>query len=526
MPPSPRGRETPQSPPGGHDSARYRMSWPLVSWMIAAGVLHFPVGQYLSLRNAITQPLNHAFLFAIVVAASVGLVTGLERIGVDRAVATYSLMAGWSVFWGGSKFVSTFGLAVGGVVGLAIVVAVVLVAHRVRELRVLHIGFFAWAMFLTLSPLAGQLDVGGSGAIAQDLDMASAIDYRDNGYAPDVYVVVVDAYSGIQVLESYQGWDAAGVVSLERRGFVVEPAWTAYSSTAYSVAGMFAASYPVTPEGGLAPEIPADSSPLTTGEAVVLRYFDQAGYNLTMLEPPWVGYRCASVVDDCIARPLLDGLLYYTLDHSFLGPILDRQVGSAWTYGAMRSFDWLVETADEMGENDTRDFVFAHVLVPHEPFLLDSDCGVNYRPQFDVVSIQALSDQAGTRAYLDQAECVDRRLVELANAIPDDSVVIFVADHGAALSGQSEREPGDWTQRDLEERLSAFFAMRAPADCHPGEPVMIQNLFRGLMRCTGSTEMQDLAPRMFANSLHSEDGYRAMVEVSPARVRALVIPSD
>jgi hypothetical protein len=181
-----------------------------------------------------------------------------------------------------------------------------------------------------------------------------------------------------------------------------------------------------------------------------------------------------------------------------------------------------MDTADEFARNETPDFVFAHLIVPHEPFLLDAECGINYRPEFDVASIQAMDDLAGTYAYLDQARCVDRMLVALAGEIPEDAVVLFVADHGAALSGQSDRIPGEWTERDIHERMSAFFALRAPAECQPPAPVIVQNVLRAVMRCMGADDLPDLDPRLFPNSLGAEEGFRTMVELSRSEVADVI----
>jgi hypothetical protein len=117
----------------------------------------------------------------------------------------------------------------------------------------------------------------------------------------------------------------------------VEPAWTAYASSAHSISGLLDGSYPVQPDQGVVAEIPASLSMITTGEVAAVRFLDEAGYELTMLEPAWVGYRCPEMIDNCNGPPLLDGLLYYVLDHSFLGPILDRTIGSAWTHAARRT---------------------------------------------------------------------------------------------------------------------------------------------------------------------------------------------
>lgn len=96
--------------------------------------------------------------------------------------------------------------------------------------------------------------------------------------------------------------------------------------------------------------------------------------------------------------------------------------------------------------------------------------------------------------------------------------MLFTADDGAALLGQSERIPAEWTDGDIRERMSAFFGMRAPAECQPPAPAIVHNTLRALLRCLGADNLPDLEPRLFPNSLGAEDGFRTMVELSGSEV--------
>jgi hypothetical protein len=112
--------------------------------------------------------------------------------------------------------------------------------------------------------------------------------------------------------------------------------------------------------------------------------------------------------------------------------------------------------------------------------------------------------------------------VEFAERVPEDAVVAFVADHGTALSGQFRRPPDDWTVEEVRERMSAFFAMRAPPECLPAEPVVVQNVLRSLMACLGSDHTDELGLRMFPSSLYLVDGQRQIIELPTSTVDAVV----
>lgn len=126
------------------------------------------------------------------------------------------------------------------------------------------------------------------------------------------------------------------------------------------------------------------------------------------------------------------------------------------------------------------DFVFAHLLMPHYPYIYGPGC--EPRPPREWLTRSETSDAGHpggitnspeARAeryarYFEQMDCVQRKVEQLLEAIPPplqrDAVVIIQGDHGSrislveALSATSARA----VRSDYADQFSTLFAIRAP----------------------------------------------------------------
>jgi hypothetical protein len=491
-------------------------------WMVSAAALHFPIRGFVINWNINRQPLVYIAIFvafAVIVAAGVLVIDSLGV--VHRSTLTYGAMILLGLFWTGGRFTSEFGPVLGLAAGVALWCVAVLIIWRLRANQTLHMLFFGLAFYLTLAPALMDLEVGeglGDPGVAH----ASTVAIESALYRPDVYVVIVDGYPGIQTLAGYEEWDGEIVDELQRRGFRVAPAWSAYTTTALSMSGLLDGSYPVRPVNGLASVARPIGQFVTDGEAAVFGFLEEAGYHLTMLESPWSSYRCGPTVDSCVEAPVLDEVLFSVLEKSYASLVLDHAVGSAWIHGARRTWDWLGENAANLAANGRPDFVLAHVIAPHEPWLLNENCDLRHRSDFDDPNALARARAEGVSAFLGQARCVDRMMTALADEVPDEAIVLFTADHGTATLGQSAKPPHQWGPVEIRERLSTFFAMRAAEDCQPREPVVVQNLLRGVMRCIGAPGLSDLDLRMFPSSLPPQKEPLGMIDLSDKEIQEVL----
>jgi hypothetical protein len=126
------------------------------------------------------------------------------------------------------------------------------------------------------------------------------------------------------------------------------------------------------------------------------------------------------------------------------------------------------------------DFVFAHLLLPHYPYIYDGQCRTR-PPQdwLDRTEVDAgnagMGNSPETRAaryakYLEQVACVRMKLGQLIAAIPaplqQDAIIIIQGDHGSRITLVDPTQPGA-SPPDFADSYSTLFAIRS-ASLEPG----------------------------------------------------------
>lgn len=208
------------------------------------------------------------------------------------------------------------------------------------------------------------------------------------------------------------------------------------------------------------------------------------------------------------------------VDHSrlFLGTWLGAHLPeAAWTWAGLQA--WHAELTagrqlpvstplaslaalgtaeeDELQRPASGQYVFVHVLIPHGPYVLRSDCSV--RPD-----ITSRHPTAGSP--IDQARCATARIVAWIALLErlgrlDDALVVIHADHGAPFDWSS----GDpvWippqSQQGLE--LRSLLLVKAPGAPRSAPlrvsdaPVTLLDLAPTILTQTGTTHQMELAGR-------------------------------
>lgn len=149
------------------------------------------------------------------------------------------------------------------------------------------------------------------------------------------------------------------------------------------------------------------------------------------------------------------------------------------TMAPIVSLDIANRLAEDLESVEPGTLYFAHLMVPHRAFMLDSNCSVNADPRhwydypptefYDWRNLPHDSRVRRYEAYFEQLRC-SRRLVAAAldaldgSALAEEAIVIVHGDHGSRISsnhvgfGQLDRITDD----DLRDNFSTLFAMRAP----------------------------------------------------------------
>ena len=145
--------------------------------------------------------------------------------------------------------------------------------------------------------------------------------------------------------------------------------------------------------------------------------------------------------------------------------------------GTMPMFD---AVAADLANAQRGTFVFAHILMPHYPYVYDANCAQRpeheWLPRSDpdrvdvphgIINVPE-GRAARYAAYFQQVECTERKITGLLDAIPprlrDDAIVIVQGDHGSRIT---LLDPTTVSRRtlalsDYADSFSTMFAVRAP----------------------------------------------------------------
>ncbi|WP_119302976.1 hypothetical protein [Dongia deserti] len=235
------------------------------------------------------------------------------------------------------------------------------------------------------------------------------------------------------------------------------------------------------------------------------RYFDVLqwmGLRITVAQSDWIDYCNHPAVETCMTRAAgglidvgdqlpvsdkayilafrfaaLSALARSALGVYDLAVFYVRRVGldlpfvqqlqetSTSSLNGMATFEWVIGQTRALTPGQA---IFAHVLVPHYPYIYDKACRMlrqsEWRGRASRVSWQARYD-----AYFDQVECVTHKVEEMLSAIAASpaagkTVIIIHADHGSRIVQFDPviENDGRFTDRDLVDGLAAFFAVSAP----------------------------------------------------------------
>jgi hypothetical protein len=484
------------------------------AFLIFAGCAYTPFMVWVS------NPESPAFLSsAVVIVLLTGVGLGLRalfvRLGADPLGISYSIALFLFFVLSAGALVESM---TGGrwiALGLAFVSAAIV--YRLREVGILKL-LVAWgAFFLVASPVLGYFtrsDPGDATVTANTtVDVVSFQGERD------VVVIVLDGYASDEVLREFHGFDNSGFLTdLQRIGFAVGRDINAnFPVTTLSVVNTLHLDY-VAQEQHLTSSDFEALYEMLGGNNTLARLLRENGYAQTYVESGWLGTRCRSMVDECVAVPWPDETVYDISLRSLLRGAPGFEVGQSFGRGAKHSIEWLETDLDGYLANDTADYVYVHVLAPHAPFFLTSSCEMLATDELSGFTAGApgLSQdavEARSAGYKAQIQCLNGVLTSVAeSAVDNEAVLVMFGDHGSDVGGQHQTDPSDWTDANVRERFGAFFAGYGHG-CDFEDVGSLVNVSRRIVGCVSGSDLPDLPSRAF---LASEDWDLTEIDLTTA----------
>jgi hypothetical protein len=147
-------------------------------------------------------------------------------------------------------------------------------------------------------------------------------------------------------------------------------------------------------------------------------------------------------------------------------------------------------------------FAFAHVVLPHVPYVFEADCAPRKR-----AIIEEDSSAEQRQAYLDQTRCANRLVLgfvhaALARRTRPQPIILVVSDHGSRFSDVKYYEhPERVSSEFVRERFGAFGAFYLPdgGERALGERVSLVNVMRGVLRYYFGAALPPLADTRYVS---------------------------
>jgi hypothetical protein len=337
---------------------------------------------------------------------------------------------------------------------------------------------------------------------------------------PDIFFIVLDAYSGTSSLRSIYDLDIEGFkAELRNLGFEVpERARANYTHTALALASMLNWDYLGTDpvpgrEAGGEWEDRSELYQLLHDNRTI-RLVRAAGYRTVFFSSSYPPLQDSPSFDEVVASPGLGDLEAIWLRQTAFGPaepIFCRWGlcgGRGWPFRADEApvHEWrFQEVVRQARDSSSATFFYIHVLLPHEPFVLGPDCE-HVEPMWPLTWAEAESLEVRER-YRDQVECLNRLVLRTVREILEDGrgdpVILLQSDHGYARVPRGQMmELADADMERVRERMDIFAAYRVPEghELAISDTVTPINAMRAIVSSTFGIDLAPLEDRTYWSS--------------------------
>ena len=274
--------------------------------------------------------------------------------------------------------------------------------------------------------------------------LISSEDYKEkltNGNEPevigrDIYFIVLDGYARYDTLKEFYGFDNSDFISyLKQKGFfVANQSHSNYAWTHLSLPSMLNYEY----VNYLTDKIGENSKDLQIPFQMIennraVKYLKSQGYYFVFFNSTWHATKSNKNADLCIRKDKslfcdeFTRVLAETTMLKLFNSIIARDLAEWHLY----TFEML----EKMPDIDKNTFTFAHIILPHHPYIFDREGKV--RKKATMVNQFQPNMWRDTNGYIEQLIFVNDKVKNLVNVLLEKSdvkpIIILLSDHGPQI---------------------------------------------------------------------------------------------
>jgi hypothetical protein len=377
------------------------------------------------------------------------------------------------------------------------------IAFMIFIIPVWQVASHSWKGGGSLRPAAAAFDEASYAAERSAVSAPAATENTPR----QIFYFIFDRYGSQPVLANYYGFDNSDVIGfLEEKGFYVASNSRAnYLKTAHSVASTFHMDYldflAEDPRSRI-----GDWHPLydMLRDHRVGRFLKSRGYNFIQIGSWWGPTQYNPYADESHSFGFSE-FNYWYLRRTIVVPILDAVAPDGtvarrlqWDLGQCQRVSRQIEKVKEIGTRSEKTFVFAHILVPHDPYVfsVDGRC----------LSSDEMEQRTEPEGYIEQVRFANSLIKDFVSALlatdGPKPIIIIQSDEGPFPTRyrSGERSWHEATLDELRAKMGILNAFYFPdGDYRDLDPqVTSVNTFRIVFDKYFGTNLKRLPDRSYA----------------------------
>ncbi len=321
------------------------------------------------------------------------------------------------------------------------------------------------------------------------------ISWTENTKPPDIYYIVLDGYQRADVQESVFDIDISPFLEgLQEMGFyVANCAQSNYTRTILSITSTFNMDYLDTFKSDISPDESTSWLLPYYRHNFVRQQLEQLGYKTVVFKNPWTKllWEDATIVYRSSGTALLSPFKYMFLRTTIVRAYLDLRTAlnlQLIDYDNYEDTRYALEQLFKAPEIPGPKFVFAHLVIPHSPFVFGPN-GEKVEIPYDADAGNIYTEADGKRGHTYAVIYINKMMLEILSTIIQNSetppIVIVSADHGSPKGGIENSV----------RILAAYYAPAARSQFYP--TITPVNVFRILFDTYFNTDFSLLPDRSF-----------------------------